>query len=101
MLSKESILSYLKEIKPKLAKNGIEKIGLFGSFAKDKADLFSDVDIVIKTTDIFIQKHKGIKGFIYLEELRNEIKNNLHRKIDICDESGLKNKNILEEVIYA
>ncbi len=100
MLSKNNILDFLTSIKPKLKDDGIEKIGLFGSFAKDKADLFSDVDIVIKTTDDFIKKHRDVKAFIYLEELRKSISRSLKRKVDICDESGLKDKKILDGVIY-
>ena len=65
-LSKQQILSYLQVIKNELNKNGIKKIGLFGSFAKDSADLFSDVDIVIKTGDDFVKKHRGIEGFYIL-----------------------------------
>ena len=34
MLTKDEILDYLKEIKPKLQEDGIIKLGLFGSFAK-------------------------------------------------------------------
>ena len=98
MLTKESILKYLKSIKPKLQKDGIEKIGLFGSFAKDQADLYSDIDIAIQTSEKFTKKFRGIKAFLYLEDLKKSINQKLHRKIDICDESGLKDK--LKEVIY-
>ena len=36
-LTKESILAYLSELKPGLEKDGIQKIGLFGSYAKGYA----------------------------------------------------------------
>jgi len=100
MITKESILEYLKSIKPKLQKDGIEKIGLFGSFVKDKNDLLSDIDIMIKTSNTFVKKFKGIKAFIYLEELRKDLQNRFKRDVDICDESGLKDKKI-DKVIYA
>jgi len=100
MLTKESILSYLKEIKPKLKENGIEKIGLFGSFAKDKNDLLSDIDIMIKTSQKFVKNFKGVSAFLYLEDLRDELQNRFQRDVDICDESGLKDAKI-DEVIYA
>lgn len=38
ILKKENILKYLSDIKPKLEKDGIIKIGLFGSYAKGYAD---------------------------------------------------------------
>jgi len=100
MLSKNDILSYLKELKPKLHNDGIEKVGLFGSFAKDSADLFSDIDLVIKTSEKFIKKYSSIKSFLYIEELREDIQNKFKRDVDICDESGLKNKDILKDAIY-
>ena len=46
-LTKEIILEYLSSIKEELNQDGIVEIGLFGSYAKDKADLASDIDIVI------------------------------------------------------
>ena len=100
MLSKDDILAYLKELKPTLQKEGIEKIGLFGSFAKDSADLLSDIDIVIKTNNTFIKKYKSINAFLYLDKLRENIKKRFNRDVDICDESGLKNKDIIKDSIY-
>ena len=100
-LSKQQILSYLQVIKNELNKNGIKKIGLFGSFAKDSADLFSDVDIVIKTGDDFVKKHRGIEGFLYFDRLKKILEREFGRRVDICDESGLKDKSIIKEVIYA
>jgi predicted nucleotidyltransferase len=101
VLTKVSILDYLTTIKLELEKDGVEKIGLFGSFAKGSADLLSDVDIVIKTSDDFVKKHKGIQGFLYLETLRERLKHNFHRDVDMCDESGLKDDTIIKEAIYA
>ena len=100
-MGKEQILLYLSQIKDDLVKNGIEKIGLFGSYAKDKADLYSDIDIVIKTTPDFVQKFDGVTGFLFLEELREDLEKHFHKPVDICDESGLKNKEIIKDAIYA
>ena len=50
-ITKEMILDYLRELKPKLAKDGVTKLGLFGSYAKDKATTNSDIDIVINVND--------------------------------------------------
>ena len=46
-LTKETILAYFSEIKPSLERDGILKIGLFGSYGKGYADENSDIDIVI------------------------------------------------------
>ena len=100
-MQKEQILSYLSTIKGELVKNGIEKIGLFGSFARDSADLYSDIDIVIKTTPKFVEQYDGVKGFLFLEDLRNELKQKFHKSVDICDETGLKHKETIKDAIYA
>ncbi|EAK0465449.1 hypothetical protein MU007_000348 [Campylobacter upsaliensis] len=40
---KQNILNYLRKRKTKLNEDGIIEFGLFGSFAKDEADLANDV----------------------------------------------------------
>ncbi len=100
-MEKEDILNYLVQIKSDLLKNGIERIGLFGSFAKGNADLFSDIDIVIKTSPTFADKFKGIDSFLFLDNLRGSIEEKFKRPVDICDEAGLKNLSVIEDAIYA
>ncbi len=48
MLSKDKILSVLKNNKPALQNLGVEEIGLFGSYAKNEAKEKSDIDIFTK-----------------------------------------------------
>ncbi len=103
MLTKNEILDYLREVKPKLQADGIEKLGLFGSYAKDRADVASDVDIVIKTTDDFVRKFRGFKGFIYLDELRDDFISKFKRQVDLCDTASMpdeKQNTLLTGAIY-
>jgi predicted nucleotidyltransferase len=45
-MTKQTILNYLKEHKEEFQKNyGVEKIGLFGSYARDEATKNSDIDL--------------------------------------------------------
>jgi len=73
----------------------IEKIGLFGSYARDEATINSDVDICIKTdyTDLFALVH-----------LKEDLKNILNADIDIVRVREKMNpylKNRIEkEAIY-
>ena len=87
---KEPILRYLKELKPKLEKEGITERGLFGSFAKDEATIYSDIDIFIKTTNEFRKKHLGFAGFGFLEDLRQDIARHFDKEVDLCDITGIK-----------
>ncbi|AHE94552.1 TPA: nucleotidyltransferase domain-containing protein [Campylobacter fetus subsp. venerealis] len=102
MLTKDEILDYLKEIKPKLQEDGIVKLGLFGSFAKDTADIASDVDITIETTGDFVKKHSW-GGIIYLDNLRERFMRKFKRQVDLCDTASMskqKQQNLLTGVIY-
>jgi len=100
---KIEIIDYLKKIKPKLNKDGIINLGLFGSFAKDRYNSKSDIDIVYETTDDFIKKYKGWSAFLYLDSnLRDKISKKFNIKVDLFDlnsSSGLKNK-IKKESLY-
>ncbi|EAH4720870.1 nucleotidyltransferase family protein [Campylobacter upsaliensis] len=100
---KQNILNYLKERKIKLNEDGIVELGLFGSFARDEADLASDVDICIKSTDIFCKKYLGFEAVIYLDKLREEFVRKFKRRVDICDIASFseeKKQSLLRGVIY-
>ncbi len=100
---KEPILLYLKELKPKLEKEGITEIGLFGSFAKDEATIYSDIDIFIKTTNEFRKKHLGFAGFGFLEDLRQDIARHFDKEVDLCNIAGFNDERkakFLKGAIY-
>lgn len=100
---KEPILRYLKELKPKLEKEGITEIGLFGSFAKEEATIYSDIDIFVKTTDKFRKKHLGFKGFSFLEDLRQDIAKHFNKEVDLCNIAGFNDERkakFLKGAIY-
>lgn len=100
---KEPILLYLKELKPRLEKEGIAEIGLFGSFAKEEATIYSDIDIFVRTTSQFCKKHLGFKGFSFLEDLRKDIQKHFGKEVDLCDIAGFNDERkakILKGAIY-
>ncbi len=99
-VNRDEIVKYLREIYPKVRDDGIEKIGIFGSFAKESDDIFSDIDIVVKSGEKFLNKYRGIEAFLYFERLRDNISRKFGRRVDICDESGLKDKSIIKEAKY-
>ena len=94
MLNKELILTFLKENKQQLKdKYQINKIGLFGSFARDEETDISDVDILVDMPSSF-DNYFDLKYF--LEE-------NFHRDVDLGKENQLRlllKKQILKEIIY-
>ncbi len=95
-LKKEDILTTLSEHKAFLQKNyEVDKIGLFGSYAKDMQSPQSDIDIYVEF------KHKTFRNiaglWVYLEKL-------YHRKIDLLHKhqqsKGAIFEQIQKEVIY-
>lgn len=95
-VTKEMILDYLRELKPKLAKDGVTKLGLFGSYAKDEATINSDIDIVINVNDKFYNNFNGsgFAGLIYLENLRTDIENRFGKSTDLCNIKCFKDYEI-------
>ncbi len=96
MITKEYILTKLKEIKPILYKEyAVKEIGLFGSFSDNSFGEDSDIDILVE-----FEKPIGWKYFsleIYLEEI-------FGRKIDLVSKNALKEQireTILNQVNYA
>ena len=98
MLTKEKIINFLKSNYDYIHTNyHILKIGLIGSFARDEQNENSDIDLLIEfepdTEDIFDLKLN----------LKEYLKSNLNREIDLCREKYLKpyvKDFILNEVIY-
>lgn len=93
---KDDILAILRDNKEFLQKTyKVDKIGLFGSFAKDMQTTQSDIDIYVEF------KHKTFRNiaglWVYLENL-------YHRKIDLlhkhAQSKGAIFEQIQKEVIY-
>lgn len=95
MITKNDILSKLRELKPELYKQyAVREIGLFGSFSDDSNTEDSDIDILVE-----LERPIGWKIFtleIYLEKV-------FGRKIDLVTKNALKvqiKDNILKQVNY-
>lgn len=84
----KSTIELIKEKYPYLAEEyGVEKIGIFGSVAKQTEKNDSDIDLVVK-----LKKPIGLK-FIELVEY---FENLLHTKVDVLTEEGIENIRIKE-----
>jgi len=79
------ILKKLKEYEKKYEEEGVIVEGVFGSFAREEADRFSDIDIVYRLDHTrFDRRYKG--GFaklLRLDHIRKEIENRLRRRVDL------------------
>ena len=95
-MTKQEILKTLKEKKAYIESTyEVEKIGLFGSYAKDMQHDNSDIDIYVEFKNKTFRNIAGL--WVYLEEL-------YHRKIDLVHKHNRSKGAIFEaiqkEVIY-
>lgn len=95
-LTKTTILDYLKEhFQEFKTKYDVEQIGLFGSYARDDAKEDSDIDIFIKMKPSLFD----------MVSIKEQIENDLHKKVDIIREHKHMKPLFLEmiqrDVIYA
>ncbi len=76
-MTKSDVLNYLKEHYQEFHnKYNVERIGLFGSYARDEATQDSDIDI-------FVTMKPNIFDMIAIKE---QIEEDLHTKVDIVRE---------------
>ena len=102
-MRKENIINKLKEIRYKYEQEGVAILGIFGSYATNKANKNSDIDILIETTPKFLKRYKGFRSFSRLDEIKKELKHYFDKEIDFIDKTGLKQHNntyILEHTLY-
>ena len=94
-MTKEQIINYLRTHKNEfMQKYNVEKIGLFGSYARDEAKEDSDIDIFVKMEPDFFK----------LIGLKQQIEDYFNTKVDIVRlrdkmNEALKHR-ILKDGIY-
>ncbi|TAL38640.1 MAG: nucleotidyltransferase [Spirochaetes bacterium] len=83
LLTRETILSELGQLKPGLAKRyGVSRLGLFGSFARGEAREDSDIDVVIEMND---------PDLFALVHIKEELEQDLRHPVDVIPLSPLMN----------
>jgi len=96
MMTKSDILEYLgKHFQEFNSKYNVQKIGLFGSYARGEETEDSDIDI-------FVQMHPKLLDMVAIKQ---SIEEDLHQKVDIVRLRDKMNpylkKRILRDGIYA
>jgi predicted nucleotidyltransferase len=85
-----------------LAKDGIEQLALFGSFAREEATPYSDVDVAFRRSPCYRKEQSAYDYFALMEKLKYDLRTSLHRNVDLFDldsESPFKGR-IEGELIY-
>lgn len=98
-MKKEQILNKLKELKPVYAQEGLEILGLFGSYAKDTNTKFSDIDIAYKIDyEKFSKKYiGGFSKVLRIDEIKEELQSIFKKEVDFVPDS---NKKIMKDLIH-
>ena len=93
-LTKQAILQFLYQQRTVLHAIGVRKIGLFGSYVRNKQTPISDIDILVDIEAFTFAKYAQLWDFL---------EDNLGCKVDLVPESDLRPElraNILAEVAY-
>lgn len=79
-INKEIIISYIYSKKKYFEdKYGLEKIGLFGSYARNENNENSDIDLIYKL------KENYTLTYFQLFELENELKTKFNKKVELIN----------------
>ena len=74
-----NIINFLRPYNP-------ERIGIFGSFAREEESADSDIDILVK--------FRGAISLLDLAKIHRELSNILGREVDLVTEASLKNPRL-------
>ncbi len=97
------LINKIRTLKLKYEPEGFIIIGVFGSYARNEETENSDVDILYEMTSDFYTKHQGWDVFPVIQQIEQDIKLALGKKVDLADLNALKKtgrKYILPEVIH-
>ncbi|WP_395650886.1 nucleotidyltransferase family protein [Brevundimonas sp.] len=84
-MTRDELLTRLRELKPWLEEQGIVNVRLFGSYARDEAGPDSDVDLLVD-----LSRPIGWHFF----SVKKEVASRLGHKVDMCPDDGLNNPHI-------
>ena len=95
-MGKKEIIDIIRSNKPEMeSRYGVQRLGLFGSYVKERQGHKSDIDILVTFS-------RDIDLFDFLD-LREYLEDRLNSKVDLVMESALKptiGRHILAEVEY-
>ena len=74
-MAEKEINKYKETIIPILLRNDVDKAGIFGSFARDEANVDSDIDILVH--------FKNRKSLFDLARLEMEIEREAKRRVEV------------------
>ena len=95
-MKRDEILEYLKKFKNSSQNKLFTEIGLFGSYAKNQADAFSDIDIAIKVNKNYLKDHDIWDYFDAINEIKVALLKRFNLQSDIFDLES--NPSLVEKI---
>jgi len=98
-MKKDEILNKLKELKPIYQKEGLEILGVFGSYANNTQTKYSDIDIAYKLDyDKFSKKYVGgFSKLLRIDSIKDKLQSIFKTEVDFVPDS---NKKIKKDLIH-
>jgi len=101
-MKKDEILGYLKEFKNSSQNKLFTEIGLFGSYAKNQADIFSDIDIAVKVDKTYLKQNDIWDYFDAINDIKIALLKRFNLQSDVFDleSSTTLVEKIKKDIIY-
>lgn len=89
-MRRDEILAKLRALKPWLAQQGIARVRLFGSYARDEAHLDSDIDLLVN-----LSRPLGLDQF----RVEDELGAKLGAKVQMVTDAALTNRIVRQRAL--
>ncbi len=90
-MDKKYILDKLSKVKNKYIKDGVDIIGIFGSYAKNTPTINSDIDIAYSLNkELFFKKYSGFASASKITDIKEELSKLFNKNVDFI---SLENSN--------
>ena len=96
-MNKETIIKNSKHFNQKYADSGFTLVSLFGSYARDTFDVFSDIDLTYKIDHDRFYKDDAFAKLAQIEAYKKEIEETLHKHVDLIP-ANTKNYLLKEQL---
>ena len=82
-MNKETIIRDVKKLNEKYEEDGFTIVSLFGSYARDTYDIYSDIDLTYRIDHNKFFKDDAFAKLAKIEEIKQELEHIFHKKIDL------------------
>jgi predicted nucleotidyltransferase len=92
----QEIFKAIRAINEEYEKEGFRIVGVFGSYARDEADLFSDIDMAYRIDVATFHPGDAFAKLEAIERIRERLQKSLRRRVDLVpyprEETPLKKR---------